>query len=55
MAPSVRVKDGSSARLPLVGRLSLDGTNAGLPRRALVFTLLQHTHATFKPSPPGCS
>jgi hypothetical protein len=45
--------DGSLARLPKVARLILGGINESMPRRTLVFFLLQHTHNTFKPSPPG--
>jgi hypothetical protein len=48
---SFRVNDGSSLRLPYVARLFLNDINAGLPRRALVYPLHQHTSDPFKPSP----
>jgi hypothetical protein len=40
-----------SPRLPYVALLSLDRINAGLPRVALLFRLLQHTNDTIKLSP----
>ena len=51
--PSFRVMVGSSARLPCVAILPLNGIKAGLPRVALLFLLfiilLQHNHDTMKP------
>jgi hypothetical protein len=50
----LRVLYVSSACLQYVAFLSLDGINAGLPRLALLFQLLQHKQHTFIPSTNWC-